>query len=33
LPLGKDAINRIAEKNAFVDEDRKWRTLAESTDF
>jgi hypothetical protein len=34
LPLGKDALNRIPEKNAFVDEEiAKWCTLAESTEF
>ncbi|MBI3758361.1 MAG: SDR family NAD(P)-dependent oxidoreductase [Deltaproteobacteria bacterium] len=34
LPLGKDAVERIAEKNAFVEsETAKWRTLSESTSF
>ena len=34
LPLGRDALARIGEKNAFVeDETAKWRSLAESTDF
>jgi len=34
LPLGTDTLNRIAEKNAFVQaETEKWRALASSTDF
>ncbi len=34
LPLGRDAVERIAEKNAFVEaETAKWRSLAESTGF
>ena len=34
LPLGTDALARIAEKNAFVDkETAKWRILSASTDF
>lgn len=34
LPLGEDALGRIAEKNAFVErETAKWRTLSESTSY
>lgn len=34
LPLGKDAVERIADKNAFVErETERWRNLAESTDY
>lgn len=34
LPLGTDAVARIAAKNAFVEgETMKWRALSESTDF
>ncbi|MGO9604960.1 MAG: oxidoreductase [Candidatus Binataceae bacterium] len=34
LPLGKDAVERIADKNAFVErETERWRTLSESTDY
>jgi NAD(P)-dependent dehydrogenase (short-subunit alcohol dehydrogenase family) len=34
LPLGSDALKRIAEKNAYVQrEAEKWRTLTCSTDF
>jgi NAD(P)-dependent dehydrogenase (short-subunit alcohol dehydrogenase family) len=34
LPLGTDTLKRIAEKNAFVEEETsKWRTLSASTDY
>ncbi|HKN77323.1 MAG TPA: oxidoreductase [Candidatus Acidoferrum sp.] len=34
LPLGADALARIAQKNAFVEaETAKWRNLSVSTDF
>jgi NADP-dependent 3-hydroxy acid dehydrogenase YdfG len=34
LPLGTDTLQRIAEKNAFVEkETEKWRAVAASTDF
>jgi hypothetical protein len=34
LPLGKDAVARIAEKIAFVEgETATWRSLSESTEF
>ena len=34
LPLGTDALERIADKNAFVErETAKWRTLAKSTSY
>jgi NAD(P)-dependent dehydrogenase (short-subunit alcohol dehydrogenase family) len=34
LPLGTDTLQRIAEKNAFVEkETEKWRAVATSTDF
>ena len=34
LPLGTDAVKRIATKNAFVEQETmKWRALSESTDF
>ena len=34
LPLGTDTLQRIGEKNAFVEkETEKWRALAASTDF
>jgi NAD(P)-dependent dehydrogenase (short-subunit alcohol dehydrogenase family) len=34
LPLGSDAVERIATKNAFVEQETmKWRALSESTDF
>jgi len=33
LPLGRDAVRRIASKNAFVaQEAERWKTLSESTD-
>ncbi|MGH7871391.1 MAG: SDR family NAD(P)-dependent oxidoreductase [Candidatus Binatia bacterium] len=34
LPLGRDALERFRDKNAFVaGETAKWRALAESTDY
>jgi hypothetical protein len=34
LPLGTDTLKRIADKNAFVEEETEtWRTVAVSTDF
>jgi len=34
LPLGKDALQRIVDKNAFVElEAARWRSLAESTGY
>lgn len=34
LPLGSDALKRIAEKNAYVRrEAEQWRRLSSSTDF
>jgi NAD(P)-dependent dehydrogenase (short-subunit alcohol dehydrogenase family) len=34
LPLGTDAVQRIADKNRFVAEElAQWRALSESTDF
>jgi NAD(P)-dependent dehydrogenase (short-subunit alcohol dehydrogenase family) len=34
LPLGTDALQAIAEKNAYVEQETlQWRTLAESTDY
>lgn len=34
LALGTDALERVAEKNAFVaHETEQWRALSESTDF
>lgn len=34
LPLGTDALQRIAEKNAYVAQEMsEWRALSESTDF
>lgn len=34
LPLGTDALARIAEKNAFVEKEaERWRTISTSTDF
>jgi len=34
FPLGTDTIKRIAEKNAFVEQETaKWRTLAGYTDY
>jgi NAD(P)-dependent dehydrogenase (short-subunit alcohol dehydrogenase family) len=34
LPLGTDAVQRIADKNAFVEQETaKWRALSLSTDF
>jgi hypothetical protein len=34
LPLGEDALERIADKNAFVErETATWRTLAQSTNY
>jgi hypothetical protein len=34
LPLGTDALERIADKNAFVErETARWRALAESTGY
>lgn len=34
LPLGTDTLERIAEKNAFVEQEvTKWRAVAASTDF
>lgn len=33
LPLGSDAVRRVAAKNSFVAEEmERWRTLSESTD-
>jgi hypothetical protein len=34
LPLGNDALQRIADKNAFVEQETvQWRTLAQSTGY
>lgn len=34
LPLGEDVLERIADKNRFVDQETaKWRTLAQSTGY
>jgi len=34
LPLAKDALERIPDKNAFVEQETaRWRTMAQSTGY